>query len=125
MKRFAIALAVLLALTHPLPAQSPDASGQWELTVPTSQGPIAVTMVLKKADEKLTGTLKAVQGEATGEGTQKGAAVALTFKATTQQGESVIVMNGTQDGDAMKGTLVRDNREPIEFTGKRGDAAKK
>ena len=112
MKPLLFALVGALALSGNAAAQSADASGQWELTVPTNQGPITVAMMLKKDGEKLTGTLKAAQGEGSGEGTQKGAAIALTFNATTGQGPSVIVMKGTQDGDSMKGTLERDGRTP-------------
>jgi hypothetical protein len=119
MKPLLIALVGLLTLTAKAAAQSPDASGQWDLTVPTSQGPLTVQMQLKKDGEKLTGTLKAAQGEGTGEGTQKGADIALTFNATTAQGASVLVLKGTQDRDSMKGTLVRDERAPIEWTAKR------
>ena len=122
MKPLLLALAGLLMLTSTATAQAVDAAGQWDLTVPTNQGPITVVMVLKKDGEKLIGTLKALQGEGTGEGTQNGPAIALTFNATTPQGASVIVMKGTQDGDSMKGTLVRDGRAPVEWTAKRAAA---
>ena len=122
MKPFLFALVGVLILGGNAAAQSADASGQWDLTVPTSQGPISVVMVLKKEGEKLTGTLKAAQGEGSGEGTQKGSAIALTFSATTAQGPSSIVLKGAQDGDSMKGTLERDGRTPVEWTAKRSAA---
>lgn len=122
MKPLLIVLAGLLSLPAATAAQATDAAGQWDLSVPTNQGPITVVMVLKKDGEKLTGTLKAMQGEGTGEGTQKGPAIAMTFNATTSQGASVIVLKGTQDGDSMKGTIERDGRAPVEWTAKRSAA---
>ena len=122
MKPLLFAVIGTLILSGNTAAQSADASGQWDLVVPTSQGPITVVMTLKKEGEKLTGTLKAAQGEGPGEGTQKASAIAMTFNATTQQGASVIVLNGTQDGDSMKGTLERDGRAPVEWTAKRSSA---
>jgi hypothetical protein len=123
--RFVLAIVALVATLAPTAnaAQSPDATGRWDVTIASTQGPLNAVMVLKKDGDKLTGTLNAVQGEGTGEGTQKDSAIALTFSGTTQQGEKrSVTLKGVQDGDVMKGTMEM-GRDPLEWTAKRSTAA--
>jgi hypothetical protein len=118
----AIAAMCVLALAATLEAQeakTPDASGTWELTVTTPNGPYVVGLVLKKAGEKLTGSISGPQGEAQVAGTQKGNAVELGFTMQTQNGDLNIGMSGTQDGETMKGTIDAGQLGQMDWSGKR------
>jgi hypothetical protein len=111
-----------LVLAVPAAAQSADASGKWQVTFTTPQGPNTVALTLKKDGEKLTGTLSGPQGDLPVEGTQKEAAISLSFSVQGNNGALVIAMSGTQDGDAMRGTVDYGGRAQGEWAGTREKA---
>jgi hypothetical protein len=122
MTRLFLTLWAALVLAPPAAAQSSDASGKWDVTFTTPQGPNSVVLTLKKDGEKLTGTLSGPQGDLPVEGTQKDAAVSLSFSAQGNNGALVIAMSGTQDGDAMRGTVDYGGRAQGEWSGTRAKA---
>jgi hypothetical protein len=103
-------------------AQTTDAAGTWDLSVNTPNGPIAVSLVLKKDGEKLTGSIASPQGEVAVQGTQKDTAVSVNFSVQTPNGPIAIVLNGKQDGDALAGTMDFGQGQG-EFSGKRRTGA--
>jgi hypothetical protein len=104
---FGMVMCALLAA----PAAAQDASGQWDLTVTTADGPNGALLVLKKDGDKLTGTVARPQRDAISvSGTQKGAEVVLSFNVPTQNGTVAVTMKGMQDGETMKGTVELGDR---------------
>jgi hypothetical protein len=112
------AFILLLSIALPLSAQAQDASGTWDVTFTTQNGPTTVAMTLKKDGDKLAGTVSGPQGDVAVEGTQKDQAVALNLSVQTPNGPLAIAMTGTQTGDAIAGTL-NFGQGTLDWTGKR------
>jgi hypothetical protein len=122
MIRLFVTLLAAIVVAAPADAQSSDASGKWDVTFTTPQGPSTVVLTLKKEGEKLSGTLSGPQGDLPVDGTQKEAAVTLSFSAQGNSGALVIAMSGTQDGDTMRGTVDYGGRAQGEWSGTRAKA---
>jgi hypothetical protein len=114
-------LLLLLTLVLPVHAQAQDASGTWDVTFTTQNGPTTVAMTLKKDGDKLAGTVSGPQGDVAVEGTQKDQAIALNLSVQTPNGPLAIAMNGTQTGDAIAGTM-NFGQGALDWTGKRRGA---
>ena len=99
--------------------QGTDAAGTWDVTFTTPNGPMAVSLTLKKEGEKLTGSIAGPQGEVAVQGTQKEKAVVVNFSVQTPNGPFAIAMNGSQDGDAITGTMDFGGQGQSEWSGKR------
>ena len=104
-------------------AQGADAAGTWDVTFTTPNGPMAVSLTLKKDGEKLTGSIAGPQGEVAVQGTQKDKAVVVNFSVQTPNGPFAIAMNGSQDGDAIIGTMDFGGQGQSEWSGKRRGSA--
>lgn len=124
MRTFLIAVVCGMALTPSAFAQTADATGKWSMTMNSPRGPYTRPLVLKKDGEKLTGTLSGVQGEELAiAGMQKDTAVSLSFTVETSDGTIPVTMTGTQDGDAMKGTVDFGGRGSGDWSATREVAA--
>ncbi|MCA1563308.1 MAG: hypothetical protein LC753_09425 [Acidobacteria bacterium] len=124
MRTLLIAVISAAALAPPALAQTADATGKWSMTLNTPRGPNTVPLVLKKEGETLTGTLTGPQGEELPiAGTQKDTAVSLSFTVQTSDGTIPVMMTGTQDGDAMKGTVDFGGRGTGDWSATREVAA--
>jgi len=119
MKNILTLLAGALLLAGPAYAQSVDAGGTWDVSFSTPNGPMTVSLTLKKDGEKLTGSIAGPQGEVGVEGSQKDKAVVVNFSVQTPNGALAIVMNGNQDGDAIAGMIDFGGQGQAEWTGKR------
>jgi hypothetical protein len=108
----------VFAAASPAFAQS-DAAGTWDVNFTTPNGPMTVSLTLKKDGEKLSGSIAGPQGEVAVQGTQKEKAVVVNFSVQTPNGPFAIVMNGNQDGDAIAGTMDFGGQGQAEWTGKR------
>jgi hypothetical protein len=84
-----------VAIAAPAPAQTLDASGTWDLTFNTQNGPMQASMTIKRDGEKLAGTMQ------------------------TPNGPFAIAMNGTLAGDALNGTVDFGGRSQSEWAAKR------
>jgi hypothetical protein len=73
-------------------------------SVNTPNGAITAAPDLKKFGDA-DGSIAGPQGEVAVEGTQKDKAVIVNFSVQTPNGPIAIVINGTQDGDALAGTM--------------------
>jgi hypothetical protein len=100
-------------------AKAADASGTWELSVTTPNGPYSAGMVLKKDGDKLTGRISGPQGEVDVAGTQKANAIEIGFAMQTQNGQLNVAMTGTQDGDSMRGIIDIGQGGQFDWSGKR------
>jgi hypothetical protein len=109
---------LLLFIVLPARAQAQDASGTWDVTFTTQNGPTTVAMTLKKDGDKLAGTVNGPQGDVAVEGTQKDQAIALNLSVQTPNGPLAIAMSGTQTGDAITGTM-NFGQGALDWTGKR------
>jgi hypothetical protein len=106
----AIALISLLTgFAAPAASQTPgpaaDVLGKWNLTFSTQQGVIPSTLVLKKEGDKIGGTIASDRGEGAVEARVKGQDLTVVFTFPTQNGPIPIQMDGTIDGDAVKGSF--------------------
>lgn len=123
MKNILSLLVAALMLAGSAYAQGADAAGTWDLTFTTPNGPISVSLTLKKDGEKLTGSMAGPQGEVAVQGTQKDKAVVVNFSVQTPNGVFAIAMNGNQDGDAISGTMDFGGQGQSEWSGKRRSSA--
>ena len=117
------AVVCVLAVGVVAPAQAQDASGKWEATFYTQQGPLPATVVLKKDGEKLTGTVTSQQGELVVAGTQKGSDIALSATLDMGNGPVTISISGKQDGDSMTGSVDFGGQGQADWGAKRAAAA--
>ena len=106
MRNFILPFVCLLLLAPAAATAQPvDATGRWDVTFNTPQGPMNTSMTLKKDAEKLSGTLSGPQGEVAVEGSQKEKAVSISFTVEMGSGPIAVVMSGTQDGESMNGSF--------------------
>jgi len=104
--RVLAALACTLTVATPLFAQDADILGNWDVTVTTGPGPeTSAPLVLKKDGEQIVGTFSSPQGDQSVEAAVKEKAVTIWFSVRTQNGPISITMNGTAEGDTMKGSM--------------------
>lgn len=96
-----------------------DASGTWELTVESPQGPISVTAVLEQVGNKITGTLTSMFGTTNTEGAVSGATVRFTATVDVQGQSMDVEFEGTIEGNTMKGTVSVQGQGEFPFTGTR------
>jgi hypothetical protein len=87
-------------------AQVTDVSGEWELTIKTPRGDMAMTAKFTQDGEKLTVSMVGPRGgESKGEGTIKGNAVQWSVTRTGPDGtEFTVTYKGTVEGTTMSGT---------------------
>lgn len=137
--RFFVLSALVLATAASAAAQpaggSPAASatpaadivGTWEMMFNSEQGPVPAEMILKKSPDGYVGSISSDMGSAELEAAVKEKAFTVGFAMTMANGGGTlnVTMNGTVDGDAMKGTFDLGQGPAGDFTGKRaaGDAA--
>jgi hypothetical protein len=114
---FAFVVAGALA-SSPASAQAPDASGRWDVQLNAPDGAHKATLTLKKAGEKVTGTIANPGGEIQVEGTQKGADVSVSFIYRGGDNPILITMTGTQKGDSIAGAATFGD-SPGDWTGTR------
>jgi hypothetical protein len=105
------------AQTAATPPPAANVLGSWEGTVTPQQGDaIPVQLKLKKDGEKIIGTISSPLGEAPVEAEVKGKALIITFIFQGQNGPMSIELDGTVDGDAVKGTMAVDRQPGGEWT---------
>lgn len=86
-------------------AAAVDLTGTWDATFTAQQGPIPGQLVFKKDGAKITGTVTSQVGSAPLEAELKGNAVAIWFTITMQNGPVAIQLDGTVDGETIKGSI--------------------
>ena len=82
-----------------------DIAGSWDVTFNAQQGPIPGKLTFKKDGAKIIGTVTSQVGESPLEAEVKGKAVTVWFSVTMQQGPIAIQLDGTVDGDTIKGSI--------------------
>jgi hypothetical protein len=98
---------VICALLLCMPvAFAADVSGNWQLSVETSQGSGSPTAVFQQQGEQLTGTFHSqVLGDAKLTGTVKGNVIEFAFEGDLQGQKFKVTYHGTVESPtAMKGT---------------------
>jgi hypothetical protein len=114
MKRIGLLTAVLLAAWF-APAQTPNVTGNWRVTISTSDGEITGKAGLKQSEESVTGWVGPSETDPiTVTGALKGNK--LTLKTFPRPGRNVAFSTCelTVDGDKMTGTIDTDKGK-IEF----------
>ena len=117
----ALACAVFSPLT--VAAQDSHVLGSWEVTIMSPQGPTSSPLVLKQEGDKIVGTFGSPQGDQRVEASVKEKAVTIWFSVRTQNGPIGMTMNGTVDGDTMKGSMDFGGRGQSEWFAKRSGAS--
>ena len=107
MLRFFCAL-MLCMLPAATGAVAADVTGNWQLTVETSQGTGTPTVVLQQQGEKLSGTFNSqILGEVKLTGTVKGNAIEFAFEGDAGGQTMKVAYKGTIDSPtSMQGTAV-------------------
>jgi len=126
MKRLVCALSALvcaLILSASASAQSPNVTGDWDLTINSPQGAREVKASFKQEGEKLTGAMKSQRGETPLEGEVKGKEIKIKYTIKFQDQDMVISMSGNVDGDAMKGDVDFGGLAQGDWNAKRASAA--
>lgn len=97
-----------------------NVDGKWNLTIDFQGQQIPVTLTLKQDGAKVSGSLDSMMGKGDiADAKVTGNKFVGTAKSEIQ-GQSVdLVINGTVDGDSMKGivTLPMPGAPPLSFTG--------
>lgn len=106
----AFALFLASAAAAQTPAAPPaagaaDVIGTWDATVTTSETAIPSQIKLRKEGDKLIGTISSQIGEAPIEAQIKGKDLSIWFTFQGQNGPLAIELNGTVEGDTIKGTM--------------------
>lgn len=118
------ALVCVLMMPSPLLAQDADILGNWDVTVTTGTGPeTSAPLVLKKEGDQIVGTFSSPQGDQSVEASVKQKAVTIWFSVRTQNGPIGITMNGTADGNTMKGSMDFGGRGQGQWSAKRAASA--
>jgi hypothetical protein len=116
------ALACALFLAASATAQSPNVTGDWDVTINTPNGPVEVKATFKQEGEKLAGAMKSPRGETPIEGTVKGKEIKFKYTIKFQDQDMVITMGGNIDGDLVKGDADFGGLAQGDWTGKRASA---
>jgi hypothetical protein len=82
-----------------------DLIGTWDVTFTAQQGPIPGQMVFKKEGAKIIGTVASQVGTVPLEAEVKDKAITVWFTVTMQNGPVAIQLDGTGDGDTLKGSI--------------------
>jgi hypothetical protein len=126
MKRLVCALPALVCafiLSASAKAQTPNVTGDWEVTINSPQGARTGQLSLKQEGEKLTGMLKNQRGEVPLEGAVTGKEIKIKYTVKFQDQDFVITMTGNVDGDAMKGDADFGGLAQGDWNAKRASAA--
>jgi hypothetical protein len=126
MIRLAYALSALvcaLILSASATAQSPDVTGDWEVTVNSPQGARQSKISFKQEGAKLTGMFKNQRGDLPVEGAVNGKEIKFKYTVKFQDQDLVITMTGNIDGDAMKGDADFGGLAQGDWNAKRASAA--
>jgi hypothetical protein len=126
MKRLVCVLSALvcaLALAVSAMAQSPNVTGDWDVTLNTPQGAVEVKASLKQDGEKLSGAMKSPRGETPIDGTVKGKEIKFKYTIKFQDQDMVITMSGNLEGDTVKGDVDFGGLAQGDWSGKRASAA--
>jgi hypothetical protein len=126
MKRLVCALFALicaLILSAPATAQTPNVTGDWDVTINSPQGARQGKLSFKQEGGKLTGVLKNQRGEVPLECAVNGKEIKIKYTVKFQDQELIITMTGNVDGDAMKGDADFGGFAQGDWNAKRASAA--
>jgi hypothetical protein len=126
MNRLAYALSALvcaLILSASATAQSPNVTGDWDVTINSPQGARTGQLSLKQDGDKLTGKIKSQRGDTPLDGEVKGKEIKFKYTVKFQDQDFVITMTGNVDGDAMKGDADFGGLAQGDWNAKRASAA--
>jgi hypothetical protein len=125
LKPVLVAMGSVLALSTPLFAQDADILGNWDVTVTAGQGPETLApLVLKKEGDQIVGTFSSPQGDQGVEASVKDNAVTIWFSVRTQNGPISVTMNGTAEGDTMKGSMDFGGRGQGQWAARRSSVTR-
>ena len=117
--------ALTFAIVAPAAAQVPapaapnvDPTGTWSMMFQAPQGPVAAQMIIKKDGDRFIGTIASEMGQAELEAAVKEKAITVGFAMSGSSGNFNVVLNGTIDGDSIKGTFDAGGTSG-DFTGTR------
>jgi hypothetical protein len=119
MKLVAILFFALILCAGVVAAQSPNVSGDWDVTLTSPQGTFNIKLNLKQDGEKLTGTVKGDDAAIPVEGTIKGKDVTLKYSITFQGNNLPITLTASADDKSMKGTADYGGFAQGEYTATR------
>jgi hypothetical protein len=117
------ALACAFVLAASAMAQSPNVTGDWDVTINAPTGPVQVKASFKQDGEKLAGAMKSPRGETPLEGMVKGKEIKFKYTIKFQDQDMVITMSGNLDGETVKGDADFGGLAQGDWTGKRASAA--
>lgn len=113
-------IVCVLGFALPALAQDADILGAWDVSVSAGQAPpMSSPLVLKKDRDQIVGTFSTPQGDQNVEASVKEKAVTIWFSVRTQNGPISITMNGTAEGDTMKGSMDFSGREQGQWSATR------
>ena len=113
-----LSIAAPAAAQGTQPAQNADVTGTWSMMFQTPQGAVPAQMIVRKDGDRLVGSISSDMGQAELEAAVKDKAFTIGFAMNGASGSFNVAMNGTIDGDAMKGTFDAGGTAG-EFTGTR------
>jgi hypothetical protein len=117
------AIAIISGLAISISAQSPNLTGDWELTINSPQGTFNPKATFKQDGENLSGMFKSQRGELPFKGTVKGKDLKFSYTVKFQEQDLVITLSGIIDGDSIKGEADFGGFAQGDWIAKRATAA--
>ena len=100
-------------------AQSAGATGTWDASMTSPQGPFNVKLILKQEGEKVTGVVRGQRGDTPVEGTNNGKEITLKYTVKFQDNDLPITLTGVFDAASIKGSADYGGMAQGEFNAKR------
>jgi hypothetical protein len=100
-----IAIGLLGIHVSGVNAQSKTVDGEWDASMNTPGGPVAMKMTFKVDGEKLTGKVKSERGELAFTGTIKGSDINFSYDVDYNGNNFTLSYAGKVTGDTMGGTV--------------------
>jgi hypothetical protein len=117
-------LALSLLIASPVFAQTPDITGDWDVTVTSPQGTNTTPVTFKQEGDKVSGMFKSPQGTLPFEGgTMTGSDLKFTFTINAQGMELPITLTGKVEGATITGKADFGGFAEGDWSAKRSDAA--
>jgi hypothetical protein len=118
-----VSVACVLAVGSHAVAQDADIVGSWDVTVNAGQGAeTSAPLLLKRDGDQIVGTFSSPQGDQAVEASVKEKTVTIWFSVRTQNGPISVTMNGTAEGDNMKGSMDFGGRGQGQWRARRASA---
>ena len=119
-----LAFGMLMASSIGAAAQTTSVAGDWDASMNTPGGAVAIKLTFKVDGEKLTGTVKRSSGELPLAGTIKGSDISFSYTVNYNGNDLTLTFTGKVTGDTISGNVSFGGQADDGWSAKRVVAAK-